>query len=470
MGAQPGGARVGDVVVLGGSLAGLLAAAAVAPYADRVHVLDRDDLVSELVAPRRGTPQAGHSHALLMGGLSAIDGLLPGFSADVVERGGIMSDVLDRTLWLVDDRQQVRAPSGDLWLLASRTLIESCVRRSVQSLPNVALEGGVDIVDIAATDDASRVTGAVVRTRDSFAPERVVLAQLVVDASGKQPRTLGWLKAHGYAEPREAVVPARIRYSTRKFAHVPGVLEHLDGVTLPPYAGSRRAGLALRQEGGVWTVTLGGRFGEEPPTDLDAFRSFARSLPTPALAEVTERCPPIGEALQASFPVSRWRHWEQLTRRPEGLVVIGDAVAAVNPTVGQGMTMTAQQAAALRATIANHGFDDIESRAAQALADAVRAPWEIGTIDDLMFGDRGAARSVDRLLDAYLSRAVAVGTQRADIALALLRVFHLVDASTSLLHPGVARAVLGPGSQRHVKAAAYERRQRHARTAVDVTR
>lgn len=104
--------RVGDVVVLGGSLAGLLAAAAVAPYADHVRVLDRDDLGSELVAPRRGTPQAAHSHALLMGGMAAFDELVPGFAQDVVERGGIRSDVLGRTLWLVDDRQQARAASG----------------------------------------------------------------------------------------------------------------------------------------------------------------------------------------------------------------------------------------------------------------------------------------------------------------------------------------------------------------------
>jgi 2-polyprenyl-6-methoxyphenol hydroxylase-like FAD-dependent oxidoreductase len=456
---------IGDVVVLGGSLAGLLAAAAVAPYADRVRLLDRDDLGSELLAPRRGTPQAGHSHALLMGGLAAFDELVPGFSQDVVDHGGILSDVLGRTLWLVDDRQQARAVSGALWLISSRTLIESCVRRRVASLPNVTLEGGVDIVDLASSDDFSRVTGAVVSERGGTATQRFVPADLVIDASGKKPRSLAWLKAHGYAVPDETVVPAGIRYVTRRFEQVPGVLDDLDCVTIPPYAGSSRAGLALRQEGGIWSVTLGGRFGEEPPLDLDAFRAFARSLPTRALADVADHCTPIDEPLQAAFPVSRLRHWDMLQRRPRGLVVLGDAVAAVNPTVGQGMTMTAQQAVALRTTLREHGVDDIASKAATALAEAVETAWEIGTIDDLMAITPEAASKVDRLLGRFLDRTIAVGTQRVDVALALMRVFHLLDTSAALFHPRLLWAVYGPASRRHVRAAELERTRRHAGAA-----
>jgi 2-polyprenyl-6-methoxyphenol hydroxylase-like FAD-dependent oxidoreductase len=400
-----------------------------------------------------------------MGGMAAFDELVPDFSQDVVARGGILSDVLGRTLWLVDDRQQARAASGALWLISSRTLIESCVRRRVASLGNVTLEGGVDIVDLAASDDFSRVTGAVVSERDGTSTQRFVPADLVIDASGKKPRSLAWLKAHGYAVPGETVVPAGIRYVTRRFEQAPGVLDDLDCVTIPPYPGSSRAGLALRQEGGVWSVTLGGRFGEEPPLDLDAFRAFARSLPTPALAELAEGCRPIGEPLRAAFPVSRLRHWEQLRRRPGGLVVLGDAVAAVNPTVGQGMTMTAQQALALRTTLREHGVDEIESRAATALAEAVTTAWEIGTIDDLMAITPDAASRVGRLLDRFLGRAIAVGTQRVDVALALMRVFHLLDTSTALLDPRILWAVYGPGAQKNVRAAELERRRRHAGAA-----
>jgi 2-polyprenyl-6-methoxyphenol hydroxylase-like FAD-dependent oxidoreductase len=142
--------------------------------------------------------------------------------------------------------------------------------------------------------------------------------------------------------------------------------------------------------------------------------------------------------------------------------VLGDAVVAVNPTVGQGMTMTAQQAVALRSTIRTSGSDGIEARAARALADAVRTAWEIGTVDDLMATDPQSAGAADRLIDAYLGRAIAVGTEDRHVASALMRVLHLLAPSTSMLHPRIMWAVLGAGSQRHVRAAEIERRQRHA--------
>ena len=52
------------VVVVGGSIAGLLAARALVDHVDRVTVLDRDDLPREPAA-RGGVPQGRHAHGLL---------------------------------------------------------------------------------------------------------------------------------------------------------------------------------------------------------------------------------------------------------------------------------------------------------------------------------------------------------------------------------------------------------------------
>jgi 2-polyprenyl-6-methoxyphenol hydroxylase-like FAD-dependent oxidoreductase len=73
-------------VVAGGSVAGMLAARALAPHFERVVVLDRDDLPAE-PAPRRATPQAQHVHILLKGGENAIEALLPGFCAALEAAG-----------------------------------------------------------------------------------------------------------------------------------------------------------------------------------------------------------------------------------------------------------------------------------------------------------------------------------------------------------------------------------------------
>jgi flavin-dependent dehydrogenase len=54
-------------IVIGAGMGGLAAAKSVAPYFNRVTVLDRDAL-PEGPDVRGGTPQARHAHALLAGG------------------------------------------------------------------------------------------------------------------------------------------------------------------------------------------------------------------------------------------------------------------------------------------------------------------------------------------------------------------------------------------------------------------
>ncbi|MBY0514840.1 MAG: hypothetical protein K2P78_13115, partial [Gemmataceae bacterium] len=73
-------------VVIGGSMAGLLAARAAANHFDRVTVLERDRLPDGPEA-RKGTPQARHIHVLLTAGRRALEGLFPGLMAELVAAG-----------------------------------------------------------------------------------------------------------------------------------------------------------------------------------------------------------------------------------------------------------------------------------------------------------------------------------------------------------------------------------------------
>ena len=75
-------------VVLGGSIAGLLAARVLADAYDQVTVVDRDILV-EGGGPRRGAPQGRHIHGLLARGQQVLDEL-PG--AHRRARGGRRAD------------------------------------------------------------------------------------------------------------------------------------------------------------------------------------------------------------------------------------------------------------------------------------------------------------------------------------------------------------------------------------------
>jgi len=45
---------------------------------------------------------------------------------------------------------------------------------------------------------------------------------------------------------------------------------------------------------------------------------------------------PLDEGARCRFAANRRRHYERLTRFPEGMVVIGDALCAFDPIFGQG--------------------------------------------------------------------------------------------------------------------------------------
>ncbi|MFD0069984.1 FAD-binding protein, partial [Streptomyces sp. NPDC127574] len=66
-----------SAIVIGGGLAGMLAAAALAPHVDTVTIVERDGL-PDGPDPRKGLPQSRHAHILLPSGRDAIEALVPG--------------------------------------------------------------------------------------------------------------------------------------------------------------------------------------------------------------------------------------------------------------------------------------------------------------------------------------------------------------------------------------------------------
>ena len=74
-------AKNGHAVVIGASIAGLLAARALSETFEQVTVLERDELPDE-PHPWRGVPQSMQLHVLLAGGAKVLDELFPWFTDD----------------------------------------------------------------------------------------------------------------------------------------------------------------------------------------------------------------------------------------------------------------------------------------------------------------------------------------------------------------------------------------------------
>ena len=74
-----GHAQGRHAVVLGGSLAGLLAAQVLADHFDEVTLIERDILAAKAEV-RRGIPQANHVHGLLLRGREVLEEFFSGFA------------------------------------------------------------------------------------------------------------------------------------------------------------------------------------------------------------------------------------------------------------------------------------------------------------------------------------------------------------------------------------------------------
>lgn len=88
-------------IVIGGSMAGLLAARVLSDHFEKVTIFERDSL-SQNESYRRGVPHGCHAHGLLNGGLRVIEKLFPGITNDLIAHGGVPVDPLNDGHWFFE--------------------------------------------------------------------------------------------------------------------------------------------------------------------------------------------------------------------------------------------------------------------------------------------------------------------------------------------------------------------------------
>jgi 2-polyprenyl-6-methoxyphenol hydroxylase-like FAD-dependent oxidoreductase len=373
-------------------MAGLFAARVLADHFDEVVLIDRDD-VPDSPGTRDGVPQGKHFHALLPGGLNIACDLFSGFTDDL-QAAGAVPCVGGQDFWAYRPEGKSYAiavyqpdpkPMGMIYFM-SRSLLEHCLRRRVENLPSVKTRYGSLVREVLA-DDGS-VTGVVIEGGER------VSADLVVDASGRNARTVHWLTTLGFESPAESVVNCDFAYASAVVR--PADPEALGGAgffVLPqpdgPY--NTRGAYVVRIEGNTWLAGLGGRFGDYPPTAVDEWREFGRTLAYPIWDEVLSTTEMVTKPVGFKFPRSVRRHFERLDRFPDGLIPLGDAVCHFNPVYGQGMSAAACQARALGEVLERRARTsrDLSGLALEffpAAFEVTRTPWALAAAIDFQDG------------------------------------------------------------------------------------
>jgi 2-polyprenyl-6-methoxyphenol hydroxylase-like FAD-dependent oxidoreductase len=433
-------------VVIGAGMGGLSIAGALAPYFERVDILERDRL-SAAAASRPGTPQSRHPHSLLAGGLRALDRIFPGFEHDLAAAGAVPVNFMrDIQLERPDVGVLPKRDFGISAVCATRPLIELVLRRRAEAVANITLHPASRVTGMVPAAGGAGA-GGIGFVNDSGHSETLT-ADLVVDASGRSAPTLSLFDALGWERPQMTEIGVDITYNTA-VVEIPRDAtpdwKLLLILSDPPHLALHA--IIVPTEDGRWITAIAEYGATAWMETWDAFLEASRSLPTPTLYNALRYAEPPEGIRHYRFPVSTWKHFEWLPKLPRNVLPVADALCRFNPIHAQGMSSAAQQACLLQDVLDRAAADPDPIAAVQAgfmaeVASVLETPWTMSTSADLAFpgarGDRPDNFAEARQFDAALFR-----TAIADpvVHLAMTEVAQLLQPHHKLHEPEILRRI-----------------------------
>jgi 2-polyprenyl-6-methoxyphenol hydroxylase-like FAD-dependent oxidoreductase len=349
------------LLVLGAGLGGLGTAALLAADGHEVTVLERDPAEPVAAAwdawERPGVNQFRLPHIMLPRWWSVLRAELPELAAAVAATATPVNVLAG----LPASRRGPLRPQDDIFdtVAARRPVLEAAV---AAGLSGVTVRRGVTVTGLS-TAGSTRVTG--VRTTAGDIP-----ADLVVDCSGRRSHLSAWLVAAGARAPVEERADSGFVYYCRHFrgtapATLTNYLQHYDSVSV----------LTLPADHGTWAVVLTVSSQDKALRGLrDPDRWDAALAGYPLAAGWAQGDPITGVDALAGLED---RHRDMLvdgTPVATGVVAVGDAWAATNPSLGRGASMALLHARLLRDLLRETGAGDHEKlarRFAEATAEQV---------------------------------------------------------------------------------------------------
>jgi 2-polyprenyl-6-methoxyphenol hydroxylase-like FAD-dependent oxidoreductase len=314
---------------------------------------------------------------------------------------------------------------------ASRPFIECQLRRKVLALPAVTALDRHDLVELLPSKNG---VAGVILNRHSDGEVVSLHAQLVVDATGRGSRTPVFLERLGYGRPDEDELTVRVSYASMPLRIPDGTLrEHVIARLFE--AGRPRGCVMFACENDTWVMGAGTLGGVEPPSNREELLDFAVGLLPDYALDAARAAEPLAHVATHRFPANRWRRYDRMSRTPDGLVVLGDAVCSFNPIYGQGMTVASIEALILRDCL-RRGDDGLPRRFHRAAAKKIRVAWQTAVGSDLALPEvQGKRPTSTRVTNMFVDRVLAAAESDPFIAQEFLRVTGMLEAPSRMLRP-----------------------------------
>ena len=426
-----------NAIVIGASMAGLMAARVLADHFERVTLLERDKFPA-VGENRKGVPQGKHTHILLERGRAVMENYFPWLTDELKGQGAVIIDDASADMrWFHSGGYHQAGTSSVSGVGVSRPTLEGLMRKRVLALPSVEAIQNCNVLGLASSPDNARVTGVNLERRTANQGTETLPADLVVDASGRGSRSPSWLEALGYERPPEEEVRIDLGYTTCYYRREPDHIPGLQGIVLLATPPNKRLGVLVAQDGNRWVLTVGGYLGEHAPTGYPEFLNAVRQLPSPDIYRVVKDTEPLGEPVAYTFPSNLRRRYDKLSAFPQGYLVIGDAQCSFNPIYGQGMTVAALESVALDDCLEEGDLCDAQLFFG-ATKKIVDQSWDTAVGNDLGYAEIVGPRTpFTRFLNWYGGKLHVAAHNDAAVSIAFLKVINMVAPPTTLMRPGM---------------------------------
>jgi 2-polyprenyl-6-methoxyphenol hydroxylase-like FAD-dependent oxidoreductase len=418
-------------VVLGASIAGLLAARVLADHFERVTIVEKDRL-PPAASLRKAVPQGVHVHGILARGLDIMEAMFPGLTDELVAGGAALIGPGDVRIYILGWRMAHDSPLKVVTL--TRPYLEWTLANRVRSLPRVTISDATEAIGPQGT--RSQITGVTVRNDGAT---RDLACDFIVDARGRASNLADWMKALGMKSPPHETSPLGSVYCSCLY----------DAGNAPPDAvqvvrmEDKLGALAFPVEGNRVLLSIGANTNAPMPKSQAEVLDLLKNLPVPDAYDAVKDLRPLTPLAFSRFTASVRRNFHDLAELPAGIVALGDAVASFNPVFGQGMTVAALEAEWLDACLKKG--DPATAEFAKDYYDGVKPivdlAWGLPDLESKRDSPHVQSWATQFLL-WYTERMQATAARSAYVSRTIAEVQNMILPPAALFRPAMLARVL----------------------------